>query len=164
MPVGAPPVAQRSAGGPLDGRRSYSSTTWLSLAVGKTESSHQKPGMLSGMEHGRLDVTEHQLRASEHGELAVSADRPPREVDEALPGSPLDVRSCDVQTGKGRCHRAIQVPIRPPCVTWLHLQQLSWAATALNADVDVLVAGEAGTGAAVSPGRSVASIRILTSS
>src|SRR5439155_8650300 len=130
-------------GRPVDLRRAQRSAGGIASFVGQVHHSNEACVTARGSQQRvRFNGVELELRSPEHLELPGVGDHAPREVDEPNAALPLDVRATEVPAFAVLEDLALKAPA---CRRRVSGHQLDDVASALDADVNVVVSRSAGS-------------------
>jgi hypothetical protein len=111
----------------------------MTLRIGEPEAPDQETPSQGAVDDGGSDRIEHQLRSPKHGEALGVINGAPREIDEAASRRTLDVRTLEIDTGRGEDGSAVKVPRDRGLVAWDKSQQVVSSLPTLDADMDVVM-------------------------
>jgi hypothetical protein len=114
----------------------------MSARISQAEPRHQRSRPARRIDHIAVETVEPELGAPEHREGALGSNRSPREVDEALLRTPLEVWPLEVDAVGGHDGVAVELPPHRRSVGRDHPERFIGAVAALDGDVDVLVSGK----------------------
>ncbi len=120
--------------GPRDGGRVHPGAAWSAILAGEVDAGHEVASALSSAHHAGIDSIEHQLGSTEHLEVVVWADLPPRQVDESVTAFALNRRAAKIELAVSLDHIEVEFPAR---FVRISEDELGRNTTELDSDVNV---------------------------